>query len=180
MTSALLLVDFQNDYFPHGKMALDDIEQAAGTANKLLRQFREKNLPIYHIQHVSLRANATFFLPHSDGVKINDSVTPLTSEIVITKHYPNSFRETPLLESLHAYDIKNLIITGAMSHMCIDATTRAAFDYQFNCTVIEDACATKDLIFENTLVPAKQVHAAFMSALNGVYAEVKAFYDWLN
>lgn len=122
---------------------------------------------------------ATFFLPNTEGVKINELVAPLKSEIVIQKHYPNSFRDTQLLDHLHASGVKNLIIAGAMSHMCIDATTRAAFDYNFQCTVIDDACATRDLKFGDLQIPAKYVHAGFMSALSGTYALIESKKNFL-
>ena len=59
-----------------------------------------------------------------------------------------------------------------MSHMCIDATTRAAADLGYKVKVIHDACASRDLEFEGSVVPAAHVHAAFMSALGFAYAEV--------
>jgi nicotinamidase-related amidase len=59
-----------------------------------------------------------------------------------------------------------------MSHMCIDATTRAAFDFGFKCVVIHDACATRDLEFEGQTIAADQVHASFMAALGSAYATV--------
>jgi nicotinamidase-related amidase len=59
-----------------------------------------------------------------------------------------------------------------MSHMCIDATTRAAKDMGFACTVVRDACATLDMNFEGAVVPAAQVHTAFMGALGQAYATV--------
>ena len=59
-----------------------------------------------------------------------------------------------------------------MSHMCIDATTRAAFDLGFACRVADDACATRALAFGSVSVPAAQVHAAFMAALSAAYAQV--------
>jgi nicotinamidase-related amidase len=57
--------------------------------------------------------------------------------------------------------------------MCIDATTRAAFDLGFRCTVVSDACATRDLAFEGEAIPAAMVHGAFMSALSPIYAVVE-------
>jgi nicotinamidase-related amidase len=59
-----------------------------------------------------------------------------------------------------------------MSHMCIDATTRAAFDLGFNGVVAEDACATMDLVFNNKIILASEVHASFMAALSFPYAKV--------
>ena len=65
-----------------------------------------------------------------------------------------------------------MVICGAMSHMCIDATTRAAFDFGFNCAVIQDACATRNLEFGGQTIAADQVHGSFMAALGSVYARV--------
>lgn len=170
--SALLLVDIQNDYFKGGQMELVSMENAAINARKLLERSRAAKTPIFHIQHVSTRPGATFFLPNTHGVEINDLVKPLTDEAVITKHYPNSFRDTPLHDLLTQQSIKKLIICGAMSHMCIDTTTRAAFDLGYKSVVVSDACATKELSFNNLRVSAEHVHAAYMAGLNGLFAEV--------
>lgn len=172
MNKCLVLVDLQNDYFPGGKMKLAGIDAAAENARILLAEFRKKALPVIHIQHISIPPNAFFFLPGTDGAKINDRVTPQKGETVVVKKYPNSFRDTPLLEMLKNAHIDNLIICGAMSHMCIDATTRAAFDLGFNCVVAEDACATMDLFFNNKMIKASDVHASFMAALSFPYAKV--------
>jgi nicotinamidase-related amidase len=172
MKKALMLVDFQNDYFPGGNMVLVDTEKAAANAQMLLNIFRKEDLPIVHIQHISVRPNATFFLPGSQGAEIHEMVAPKQGENLVTKNYPNSFRDTELLEILGNKKIESLVICGAMSHMCIDATTRAAFDYGFNCVVVEDACATRDLVFKGKTVKASDVHASFMAALSVPYAQV--------
>ena len=180
MKKALLLVDIQNDYFPGGKMALLGMETAAAQARALLAEFRRRQWPTCHIQHVSLRPGAPFFLPQTPGVEIHESITPLPGEIVIEKHFPNSFRDTGLPEILRTAQVEELVICGAMSHMCIDATTRAAVDLGFPCLVIHDACATRDLVFGETLIPARQVHAAFMAALASFYARVLSLNDFLH
>ena len=172
MNNCLILVDLQNDYFPGGNMELVGIEEAAVNAQILLNEFRKAKRPVIHIQHISAHPGATFFLPGTDGAKINQRVTPKEDEIVVVKNFPNSFRSTPLLEILKKEKVDNPVICGAMSHMCIDATTRAAFDLGFNCIVAEDACATKDLIFKSKTIMASDVHASFMAALSAPYAKV--------
>ena len=169
---ALILVDIQNDYFPGGNMELVGMEDAADKASKILKLFRQKQLNVFHIQHLSVRPGSTFFVPDTEGVKTNPIVAPQSGEPVIQKNFPNSFRETNLLQSLQQAEIDELVICGAMSHMCIDATTRAAFDIEFDCTVVQDACATRDLTFEGETVKSSDVHAAFMAALSMPYAKV--------
>ena len=172
MNQALILIDIQNDYFTGGNMELVGMEAAADKASQVLQSFRQQQLDIFHIQHLSIRPGSTFFVPNTEGVKTHLVVAPQSGEPVVQKNFPNSFRETKLLSSLRGKGVEELVICGAMSHMCIDATTRAAFDFGFNCIVIQDACATRDLTFEDETVRASDVHAAFMAALSMPYAKV--------
>ncbi|RJQ72333.1 MAG: cysteine hydrolase [Desulfobacteraceae bacterium] len=172
MKRGLIIVDMQNDYFPGGKMELVGMPSAAQHAQGVLEEFRSRNMPVFHIQHISLNPGATFFLPETQGAAIHPSVAPSAAEPVIRKHFPNSFRDTPLLKELQQRDIGEVVICGAMSHMCIDATVRAAFDLGLRCNVVSDACATRDLKFGQEVVPAAQVHAAFMAALSAPFARV--------
>ncbi len=172
MNTALLLIDIQKDYFPHGRMELSGAVEAGLSAQRLLKLFREKELPVIHIQHISTRKGATFFLPGTDGAEFHESVMPLPGETVIVKHFPNSFRETPLDGILKALSPQRLVVCGMMSHMCVDATVRAAFDLGYECLVAHDACATRDVSFNEATVAAKDVHAAFMASLDKIYAQV--------
>jgi nicotinamidase-related amidase len=174
MKPALVIIDIQNDYFPGGKMELEGSPEAGLQAAKLLERFRNKGLPLVHIQHVSNRPGASFFLPDTEGVNIHAGVAPRPGETVMQKHFPNSFRGTPLLEHLRGLGADHLVIAGMMTHMCVDATTRAAFDLGFSCSLAHDACATRALVFGEQRVPAAQVHASFLAALNGLYAKVQS------
>ncbi len=172
MKTALILIDIQNDYFPGGKMELEGSVEASICANRLQSFYRERKLPVIHIQHINIRPGSTFFLPSTDGVEIHTNVTPLLGETVVQKNFPNSFRDTALLGHLEKEGIKGLVIAGMMTHMCVDSTTRAAFDYGFKCTVVADACATRSLSFGSSVIPAEHVNGAFLAALSAVYATV--------
>ena len=174
MNQALLLIDIQNDYFPGGAMELVGSPEAGAQAGTLLRVFREKALPVIHIQHLSTRPGATFFLPQTKGVEIHGSVAPGQNEIVIQKTFPNSFRETSLLDTLRERHIRQLVIGGMMTHMCIDSTIRAAADLGFECFLAQDACATKSLSFGGVTIPAESVQPAFLASLNGLFAKVQS------
>lgn len=178
--TALILIDIQNDYFPGGAMELEKPIEAANNAAKLLAAARNINLPIIHIQHINKKPGAAFFLPGTKGVEIYKSVAPIANENIITKYYPNSFRGTDLDDVLQKLQIQQLIICGMMTHMCVHATVRAAFDLGYTCIVAYDACATKSLVFNNHKISALDVHCAFMAALNGIYAQVKSTDEILN
>ena len=96
-------------------MELVGIQAAAANARILLNEFRKSDSPIIHIQHISTRPGATFFLPGTDGVNTNQMVAPQGNEIVVVKNYPNSFRSTSLSEILKSKTIDDLVICGAMS-----------------------------------------------------------------
>jgi nicotinamidase-related amidase len=172
MTEALIIIDIQNDYFPGGRMEVANSEAASLKAKSLLEAFRKKNITIVHVQHISTREGATFFLPETTGVEIHECVLPLADEKIITKHFPNSFRDTEMEEFLRENGVKKITFCGMMSHMCIDATVRAAFDKGFVCTVADDACATRSLSHGGIDVPSSNVHASYMAALGAVYANV--------
>jgi len=165
MKTALLIIDIQNDYFPGGKFPLVKPLEAAQKAYMILQCFRESGGQHVHIQHISLEPNATFFISGDRGTDIHDSVAHFEGEPIVYKHEPNSFLNTDLLELLKSWEIERVVITGMMTHMCVDATARAAADLGFQVIVAEDACATRDLQYGETIIPAEQVHKAFLAAL---------------
>jgi nicotinamidase-related amidase len=172
--TALVLVDIQNDYFPGGAMELCGADAAGARAAAVLDRFRTAGAPVVHVRHESARPGATFFLPGTPGADIRACVAPRAGEAVLTKAYPNSFRETALAAHLSALGAKRLVVCGMMTHMCVDATVRAAFDLGYAVTVAGDACASRDLVYAGRAVAAADVHAAFLAALAAVYATVVA------
>ena len=179
MIKALIIVDVQNDYFRDGNMELVSMDTAADNCRLLLEKFREYDFPIFHIQHLAIREGATFFVPDTKGCEIHDSVRPKENEVVLTKNYPNAFRETGLDKILREANISNIVVSGAMSHMCIDSTVRAGFDLGYSCELVSDACATRDLEFEGITIDSTHVHASFMAALSIPFASVTTTRDFL-
>ncbi|WP_223473589.1 cysteine hydrolase family protein [Pseudomonas sp. BF-B-27] len=176
---ALILVDIQNDYFPQGKWPLVGADAAADNAVRLIEAFRDAGDSVVHIRHEFTSEDAPFFTPNSEGAKLHPKVLNRADEPVVLKHFVNSFRETELQSILDEQGIKELVVVGSMSHMCVDGITRAAADFGYTVTVIHDACATRDLEFNGLTVPAAQVHAAFMAALAFAYASVVSTNEYL-
>ena len=170
--TALIIIDIQNDYFPGGAMELEGADAAGENAGKVLKKFRDEKLPVVHVRHLSVRPGSTFFIPGTKGADIHQSVLPSAGETVVEKNFPNSFRNTGLQKVLEEKQIKNLVVAGMMTHMCVDATVRHAADLGYKVTLLGDACATRAQAYAGEKVPAKQVHAAFLAALNGFYAKV--------
>jgi len=179
MKTALIVIDIQNDYFPGGRRELFQPERAADQAARALEAFRAAKLPVFHVQHISTREGAGFFLPDTSGVLIHPLAAPREGEPVVVKHAPNAFWNTGLEAALRARQADRLVVCGMMSHMCIDTSVRAARDLGFSQVLLEDACAAGDLEWDGVRIPAKTVHGAFMAALDGTFAGVVRTGDFL-
>jgi nicotinamidase-related amidase len=181
--TALVIIDIQNDYFPGGTMELVSADEAASKAANILSYFRRKEMPVIHVQHIALQEGATFFLPNTKGAEIHKNVTPLKTEKVITKNFPNSFRDTELLDYLKENNISKLILCGMMTDVCVDSTTRAAMDFGFENTIITDAVTTRNREFNGKVIPAEQVTESYLSGLNalgGLYAKLESSEKYIN
>ena len=157
--TALLLIDIQEFYFPGGKLPLENPEAASEKASWVLKLFRDQKLPVIHIQHFG-------------GSPIHPNVAPMPGEKVITKKEANAFDGTDLLDYLKSLHVKRLVLCGMQTHMCLEAATRAAYDYGFTCIVVQDACATRALKWGDRTVSAADVHASTLASLDRFYAKV--------
>jgi nicotinamidase-related amidase len=165
--TALLLIDIQNFYFPGGKSELIEPVKAAENAAKILAEFRKEGMPVIHVRHNS-----------EPGGEIYKLVEPLPGEKIISKSAVNSFVGTDLLDYLKAENIRTLVICGMQTHMCVEAATRAASDLGFSCILIKDACATKDLKFDDKVIKAEDVHYSTLSTLRN-YATIESTAQFL-
>lgn len=159
-STALVIIDIQDFYFPGGASELYKPEEAAIKAKKLLTYFRENKGLVVHVRHN--------FEP---GGEINNLVQPVEGEQVFSKDEVNAFLNTGLNEFLQQHSIKNLVLCGMQTHMCLEAATRAGHDLGYKCTVVEDACATKDLKFGEHTISATDVHYSTLATLRN-YARV--------
>lgn len=171
MTNALLIIDVQNDYFPGGKWELHKANEALEKVKSLLAFYREKNLPVYHVQHIAPEG-APFFEINTSGADIHKDVSPLEGEVVIQKNYPSSFLKTNLQDELEKAGITSLTVCGMMTHMCIDTTVRVAQNYGYDVTLVDDACTTKDLAVKDQVIDAETVHNTYMGSLAQGFAEI--------
>lgn len=169
--SALIIIDAQNTYC-EGVMKLEGMEKALKDCRLMLDRFRNAGRPVYHIQHDA--GPGTPYDVQSHLGKIVDAVAPLEGEPVITKNYPNAFVGTELDDWLKKAGIRNLILVGFMSHMCVNSTARGAFSLGYRPTVVASATATRALPLKATgeVISASQVQSAALAALSDLPAVV--------
>jgi nicotinamidase-related amidase len=159
--TALLIVDIQDFYFPGDGPGLVNVVPASLNAKEVLQAFREKKQLVVHVKHKAVR-----------GGEIHKNVEPIAGEKVITKNEVNSFLNTDLLDYLKKNEITRLVIMGMQTHLCLEAATRAGHDYGFECVVVGDACATKDVKFGDKTVKAEDVHNSTLATINSNYGKV--------
>ncbi len=154
--TVVIVIDAQREYVD-GKLPLVGVTPALDEIGRLLARARKAGAPIIHIQHRGRPGGA--FGPDTAGFAIADAATPAGTEAVIEKGLPNSFAGTTLAAALANTGRKQLILTGFMTHMCVEATARAAIDHGFRTTIVAAATATRDLpdpLTQET-VPAAEV-----------------------
>lgn len=166
-STALILIDIQNFYFPGGAVELVKPEKAGEKAKQLLSYFRKNNGLVIHVAH-SVKT----------GGEIHKLVAPIAGEKVIIKKEVNCFNGTDLNKYLQNNAIKNVVLVGMQTHMCLEGGTRAAYDLGYSCTVISDACATRNLKFGDVTVKAADVQASSLATLNS-YAKVLSLEEYL-
>ncbi len=173
--SALVMIDLQNTY-REGVMKLEGVEPAIKQAQKLLARAREAGIPVIHIRH-DAGAGSPYDLNAHVGA-IADEVAPKAGEAVIVKNYPSAFVGTDLQEKLEAAGIKDLILAGFMTHMCVNSTARSAFNLGFRPTIIASTTATRDLPgSDGSVVPASAVQSASLAGVADLFAVVKPGVD---
>jgi nicotinamidase-related amidase len=177
MGLALIIIDIQNFYF--GEKGLDGSVEASLNAKRLLHYFREHDLPIVHVQHIKQDVSE-LTEEQKTSIQIHQNVEPIDGETIIVKKTPGSFNGTKLLEILKDKGVDELVICGMMSNMCVDTTTREAFDLDFKCSVIQDACATRSYNFNGKEIPSEYVHATAMASLAFAFAEVISVNEFIS
>jgi nicotinamidase-related amidase len=159
--TALLIIDAQANMFAEANSVFKG-EDLLHTISRLIAQARSAHLPIVYVQNNGSEGDPD--MPGSPGWQIHPAVTPEKSDIVIRKHTPDSFHETNLQSELEARYIRQLIIAGMQTEMCIDATCRRAHELGYEVTLVKDAHST----FDSDRVTAAQIIANYNDALRAV------------
>ena len=135
---------------------------------KLLEAARKAGRPIIHVRHLGTVGG--LFDPQGTRGQFIPGLEPQGDEIIIEKRMPNAFKNTSLHETLQNLGHLDLIVCGFMSHSSVSTTVRRAKDYGYRCTLVEDACATRDLPFKDGVIAAAQIQQSEMAIMADNFA----------
>ena len=169
--AALVVIDAQQEYVD-GRLPLAGVGPALKEIGRLLARARAASTPIIHIVHHG--GSAGPFAPGTPGAEIASPANPAPGEPVLPKRLPNAFASTDLADRLHALKRPEIVLVGFMTHMCVEATARAAIDLGLKATVVANATATRDLPDPLTgdAVPAAEVQRNALAALADRFATI--------
>ncbi|MFI0352613.1 isochorismatase family protein [Actinomadura sp. 9N407] len=180
--SILIMIDVQNTYRT-GVMALDGAEEALAAAARLLERARDAGTPVVHIIHDG-GEGSPYDIRAQIGA-ISDEVAPKDGEAVVVKNFPNSFHLTELEKTLTELGAapgsgKDLVLSGFMTHMCVNYTAQGAFNLGYRPTVVAEATATRSLATpDGTVLPAAALQAAALTSITDLFGVVVPTVDTL-
>jgi nicotinamidase-related amidase len=169
--AAVVVIDAQQEYVD-GRLALPGVAPALDEIRHLLARARAHMVPIIHIVHHGNPGG--LFDPASPAAEIASPAKPAPGEPVVGKRLPNAFASTDLAARLAALKRPEIVLVGFMTHMCVEATARAAIDNGLKATVVASATATRDLPDPLTgqVVAAAEVQRNALAALADRFATV--------
>jgi nicotinamidase-related amidase len=167
--ATLLVIDAQEEY-RSGALQLPDVEPAITEIATLLGAARNLGTPVLHVRHLGIPGG--LLDPQGPRGGFIEGLAPQDDEQVVEKRLPNAFAGTDLHERLQQLGHLDLIICGFMTHSSVSTTVRAAKDYGYRCTLVDAACATRDLPYDGELISARALHRMTLAALADNYAMV--------
>lgn len=170
-STALLVIDFQNEYFS-GKLPIPAGKAALANAQRLVAHADKANIPVFHIQHVT-PAGAPIFADQSPSGDFHPELQPAAKHHVVRKTSVSVFPTTDLDQQLKQAGVKTLVITGLMTHACVAGAARDAVPLGYDVIVAEDACATRDLDrADGSIVSHDNLHRAALVSIEDTFGDV--------
>ena len=170
-TTALLVIDFQNEYFA-GRMPIPDGEKALANAKRLIARADTEGMKVYHIKHVT-PAGSPVFAEDSETSAFHWDIQPAANHSVVRKSSVSVFASTDLSIQLKQAGVETLVMSGLMTHACVAGAARDAVPLGFNVIVASDACATRDLdTGDGEVVAHAMLHRASLATIDDTFGDI--------
>ncbi len=153
--SALLVLDMQKFFLDKNSHAfIPSAPSIIPVINNLIQKYYRKKLPVIFTKHINNLHNALNMKKWwKDLIRENSEFSEIISEIdilkgiIIKKSQYDAFYKTDLEKILKRKGIKQVVITGVMTHLCCETTARSAFIRGFDVFFVIDGSATYNYKF---------------------------------
>ena len=149
---ALLILDMQNFFLdPASSAFIPSGPAIVKNIQGIISSFRENGLPLIFTRHVNTERDAGRMASWWRKMMLPGPATEIipglnsTSENIIDKTQYDPFYNTGLEDMLKKLNVKTLILTGVMTHLCVESAARSAFVRGFEVIIPSDAVATYNL-----------------------------------
>jgi nicotinamidase-related amidase len=177
MTSALVVIDVQNEYVTGGlPIVHPPVEGSLERIGAAIDAANAAGLHVVLVRHTETDPTAGIFVSGSPAWQLHESVASRPHVAVVDKTLPGSFTGTELESLLSDRGVDHVVIVGYMTHMCVDTTTRQAMHLGLDVTVLDDATGTVDVSDD---LPAALVHRVELGVLGDGFATVSSTSDWV-
>lgn len=170
-TTALLVIDFQNEYFA-GRMPIPDGEKALANAKRLIARADAEGMKVYHVKHVT-PAGSPVFAEDSETSAFHRDIQPAANHSVVRKSSVSVFASTDLSIQLKQAGVDTLVMSGLMTHACVAGAARDAVPLGFSVIVASDACATRDLdTGDGEVVRHAVLHRSSLATIDDTFGDI--------
>ncbi|QEE15474.1 isochorismatase family protein [Promethearchaeum syntrophicum] len=158
--SALLVLDMQNVFLsPSSHAFIPSSLVLLPIINSLINHFENCHRPIFFTRHITCEDEKDIMLKWwKSPISLDNPASSLSTQLnfgsheILIKSKYSAFINTSLEENLRKNGIKQVLITGAMSHLCCESTAREAFMKNFEVFYAIDGTATyTELLHKGTM-----------------------------
>ena len=104
-------------------------EQVILNIKHLISYCRNKCIEVIYVRHDD--GAGSELERNTDGWQIYSEIAPQIDDMIFDKKYNSAFLHTGLKEYLDSKKTRNIILVGLQTEYCIDATCKAAFEYDY-------------------------------------------------
>jgi nicotinamidase-related amidase len=147
--SALVIVDMQEFFFRKPERR-EGLNQVVANINRLIEHFESRQFPVCHVitafkpngsdwELKMQAANEPELIEGTAETEILPQVRLRNTHRIFIKTRYSAFFKTPLAEHLQSENIQRVVVGGAYTHYCVNATIFDAYCHDFVPCIITDA-----------------------------------------
>jgi len=181
-----------NGYLAHQGYSIVQVQAIVPRLQKLLTKFRSYNFPIYHTREghrpdlstlstrelLRSRNNSSklgigdegplgrLLIRGEKGHDIIPELYPRAGENIIDKPGRSAFQHTEFKLMLDIRGIKNLILCGVTTDVCVHSTMREANDIGMDCLILEDVTAAAEICLHENAIKSIKAEGGIFGAVS--------------